>query len=225
VTILGIPIHNVTMSEAVEEVMGRLEKATPSRVSFVSAERLIAAGGDEEFMRVLRNGGVTFAEGGGMRLAGRLLRQQVKESIGSADLFARLCEALADNGKGMFLLGEAAEAAGRWVKERHPGADIRGCHHGEFTPEEEGEVVRRIADSGAEALFVAMKTPLQEKWLDRNLRAVGAKIGVGVGEIFDLHSGRLRRMWRRRSLVGKAMFLLRVLRERTRRPPGGQTSG
>jgi len=92
-----------------------------------------------------------------------------------------------------------------------------------------------VRESAADLLIVALGNPLQELWLDRNLDATGAHVGVGVGAFLDFSAEAVRRaprwmsllgiewcfrliqeplrLWRR-YLVGNPLFLARVLRER-----------
>jgi N-acetylglucosaminyldiphosphoundecaprenol N-acetyl-beta-D-mannosaminyltransferase len=247
VTILGIPINNMTMSEAVQQIIRRvvappaLDDSAPAHVCFVNADCANIACRDQEYFAILQNAAFTFADGIGVKLAGKLLGQAIKQNVNGTDMFPRLCEALSGTGKGMFLLGArpgVAEAVRRWVNEHHPQADVRGCHHGYFTPDEEEAVIKQIADSGAQMLIVAMGVPRQEKWINQHLGKTGARVGIGVGGLFDFYSGRIPRapMWMReiglewlyrfwqepgrmwkRYFVGNAVFLFRVVRERFRR--------
>jgi N-acetylglucosaminyldiphosphoundecaprenol N-acetyl-beta-D-mannosaminyltransferase len=125
-----------------------------------------------------------------------------------------------------------------WIAEHHPGTIVCGCNHGYFSPEEEADVIRRIADSGADVLLVAFGVPRQDVWISQHIRETGAKVAMGVGGLFDFYSGRTPRaplwmreiglewfyrfyqepgrMWKR-YFVGNAVFLFRVMMERSRK--------
>ena len=49
-------------------------------------------------------------------------------------------------------------------------------------------------------LFVGMGMPAQEKWIAKNLQALGIPVVMGVGGSFDVLSGKLKRApaWMRR---------------------------
>ena len=51
---------------------------------------------------------------------------------------------------------------------------------------------RRIADSGADVVWVGLSTPKQERWMADHRGRVGAPVLIGVGAAFDFHSGRKR---------------------------------
>lgn len=237
VQILGIPIDNLTMAEAVAAMAQRLQGDRPCQVCFVNAACANIACGDREYLEVLRRAELRLADGIGLKLAGRLLGREIRQNVNGTDLFPRLCQVLEGSGKGVFLLGarpEVVEGVRDWLARHHPGAIVSGCHHGYFTAEEEAGVVRRIAASGAALLLVALGAPCQDKWISRHLTALGVKLAIGVGGLFDFYSGRIpraplwmrelglewfyrfcqepRRMWRR-YLVGNLLFLSRVARE------------
>jgi len=242
ITILDIPINNMTMSEAVERIVARMTTGPRSQVCFVNADCANTACRDNEYLAVLQKAGMTFADGIGVRLAGRLLGRQVKQNVNGTDLFPILCAALAPTGAKVYLLGAkpgVAEGVRDWITKNHPGLGVAGCHHGYFSPREEGAVIKEIADSGADLLLVAFGAPRQDKWISRHLDQTGAKMGIGVGGLFDFYSGSTPRapMWMRemglewlyrfsrepgrlwkRNLVGNTEFLRHVLRERRRRP-------
>jgi len=123
---------------------------------------------------------------------------------------------------------------------------VSGCHDGFFSPQEETEVIRHIAHSGADLLLVALGVPRQDLWIAQHLRETGVTVAMGVEGLFDFYAGRIPRapqwlremglewlyrlyqepgrMWRR-YLLGNSIFLGRVLAERiwrTRTSPKAQ---
>lgn len=240
VTILGIPINNLTMTEAVEAIMKRLDEDGPSQVCFVNADCANIAYRHQEYHAVLRKADLTLADGIGLKLAGKLLAQEIKQNVNGTDLFPRLCEALSGTGYGMFLLGARPGVADKvrdWVAEHYPGVIVSGCHHGYFSSEEENEVIQQIANSGAAILLVAFGAPRQDLWISQHLAETGVKVALGVGGLFDFYSGRIPRapLWMRemgmewlyrfiqepgrlwkRYFVGNAIFLWRVMKEKRR---------
>lgn len=237
ITILEIPINNMTMLEAVQEIVKHLYSDRPCRVFFVNADCVNLTYRDKEYLTLLQQAELCFADGIGMKIAGKLLGHPIKDNVNGTDLFPRLCEVLVGTGKKVFLLGArpgVAEKVRQWMQAHYPGINVVGCHHGYFTPDEEPGVITQITHSGADLLLVAMGAPLQEKWLSRHLAKTGAKVGMGVGGLFDFYSGRIpraplwmrkvglewlyrlwqepRRLWKR-YLIGNFIFLFRVFRK------------
>jgi N-acetylglucosaminyldiphosphoundecaprenol N-acetyl-beta-D-mannosaminyltransferase len=58
----------------------------------------------------------------------------------------------------------------------------------ELTADEDGEVVRKIVDSGTRILFVGLGCPKQERWMIEHRGRVPA-VMFGVGAAFDFLSG------------------------------------
>ncbi len=240
VSILGIRINNLTMSDALEALLARLQGKQANQVCFVNADCANLAYTDEAYLTVLNNAGLTLADGIGLKLAGKLLARDIKQNVNGTDLFPRLCAALSGTGLGLFLLGAkpgVVEAVRDWIKQTYPEVIVSGCQHGYFSPKEEPGVIGQIAESGASLLLVAFGAPRQDKWIKLHLGETGAKVAMGVGGLFDFYSGNTSRapqwmreiglewsyrllqepsrMWKR-YFVGNALFLFRVLKERNK---------
>jgi exopolysaccharide biosynthesis WecB/TagA/CpsF family protein len=103
----------------------------------------------------------------------------------------------------MFFLGGdpgIAEKARDQAQVQCPGLSICGVHHGYFSADEDDDVVATIRGARTDILLVGLGQPKQEKWIDRNLRATGAKVAMGIGALFDYHAGKTKRapIWMRR---------------------------
>jgi len=240
VSILGIRVHNLTMSEAVEAILNRLRGDRASQVCFVNADCANLSYKDAEYLAALNQADLTLADGIGLKLAGKLLARDIKQNVNGTDLFPRLCAALSGTGHGVFLLGArpgVTERVRDWIRQTYPGVIVSGCHHGYFSPAEEPRVIRQIAGSGASLLLVAFGAPRQDKWIHQHLGETGVKVAVGVGGLFDFYSGNVPRapqwlreaglewfyrfvqepgrMWKR-YFLGNALFLFRVFKERSK---------
>ncbi len=239
--LLGIPIANVTMDDALADVLARLPAERATQVHFVNAHCANVAARDPLYLEILQRSARVYADGVGLRIAGRMLHREVRDNVNGTDLFPRLCAALAGTGHGVFLFGGrpgVAESVADWIRGRHADVTISGVHHGYVTDDEETELIERIRESGARVLLVALGVPRQEKWVDRNLERLPVGVALGVGGLFDFYSGSIPRapyllrrlglewvyrlyqepgrMWRR-YILGNPLFLWRVLRSRHRR--------
>lgn len=243
IELLGIPLDNLTMAEAVEAILDRLDSPAPQQVCFVNADCVNLACRHPEYLDVLRCADLVFADGVGMRLAGIALGKRIRENVNGTDLFPHLCAALQRTGKSIFLLGArpgVAEGVCRWIERHYPRVAVAGCEHGYFSADQEQAVIQTVADSGADVLLVAFGAPRQELWIRRHLDALGVKVAIGVGGLFDFYSGRIPRapgwmrriglewlyrlaqepgrLWRR-YLLGNPRFLLRVAQARWHAKP------
>ena len=113
-----------------------------------------------------------------MKLAGKFLGQDFKQNVNGTDLFPRLCQGLSGANRGVFLLGGqpgAAEGVHNWIAEHYPAVLISGYRDGYFSAQQEPDVIRDIAQSGADLLLVALGVPQQELWIAQHLSATGVR--------------------------------------------------
>ena len=240
VTLLGIPITNLSMSEAVDRIVTLALANDTTQVCFVNADCVNLAVRDAPYKITLQNAELVLADGIGVRLAGQLLNRHIRQNVNGTDLLPLLCSIAASKGLGIYLLGGhpgVAEAAAKWMQQRCPDLRISGTRNGYFTAEDESAIVNDIRISGAHILLVALGAPKQEEWIADHKSSLNPGVCLGVGGLFDFYSGRIPRapiwmreiglewfyrflqepgrMWRR-YFLGNAIFLLRVLAERLR---------
>ena len=236
--ISGIRLVNLSMDNLLDAIVSAIDRKVRTRVAFVNPDCVNIAVRDDKYRRALGRFDWICADGIGMKIAGSLLGQPVRQNLNGTDLFPRLCAALSKSGHSLYLLGArpgVAEEAAQWALARHPGLRIAGTRSGYFSSMEVDGVLAGIKASGADILLVAMGAPRQEIWLERNLEATGAIVGMGVGGLFDFYSGRVPRapmwlreiggewlyrlvqepgrMWRR-YLVGNWIFMYRIFVEK-----------
>ena len=71
---------------------------------------------------------------------------------------------------------------------------IAGYRNGYFKDEDEQEIARQIADSGANILFLAMPSPRKENFIYNNSEILsGLNYNLGVGGAFDVVAGVTKR--------------------------------
>jgi N-acetylglucosaminyldiphosphoundecaprenol N-acetyl-beta-D-mannosaminyltransferase len=238
ITLLGVPIRNLSMDEALNEIVARARAATASQLCFVNADCVNIAFRDARYRTLLNGNDFTLADGIGVKLAGRILNQSIRQNVNGTDLFPRLCQSVAEHKLRLFLLGGrpgVPETVLEWIGKNYPQAEVRGVRNGYFEEGEEAETIQRIAASGADLLLVAFGAPKQDLWIQENLPKLGVKLAMGVGGLFDFYSGRIpraplwvreigmewffrfycepRRMFRR-YFAGNVVFLVRAIRER-----------
>jgi N-acetylglucosaminyldiphosphoundecaprenol N-acetyl-beta-D-mannosaminyltransferase len=232
--VLGVPIRNVTMDDALQMVLNAAKQSPLQQICFVNTDCVNRAQRDVAYAELLRKCDVVFGDGIGIRIAGKILGQRILQNVNGTDLLPLLCAQLQRSELGIFLLGGrpgVAEAVAAWVQARYPGTRVKGTHHGYFPPSEESTVIGKINDSGAEMLMVAFGAPRQDTWIDEHRDELHVSVAMGVGGLFDFYSGMIPRapqwlrelslewvfrlyqepgrMWKR-YLVGNILFLWRV---------------
>ncbi len=143
---------------------------------------------------------LTLPDGMSLVFGLRLLGVQGVSKVSGSDLMPRLCEAAAQEGLKVFLLGGrpgSAEEAARILERGNPGLRIAGtaCPPLGFEKTAAGSqaVTEAIRRTQPHLVFVAFGVPKQELWIDQNLHAAGAPVMMGVGGTFEMIAGRVRR--------------------------------
>ncbi len=194
--ILGIPAHIVTLEEAVSRVKEMLKNNKSHFIASVNPEICIAARENELLKKVLLEADLGIPDGIGIVLASRLCGGQIRARVTGIDLMQELVKLAAVENKSIFLYGAAegvaAEAATK-LTESYPDLLIAGTQHGYISKEQEAEVAKQIAASGADIVFIGLGSPRQEFFFADHGSATGAKVLMAVGGSFDVLSGRLPR--------------------------------
>ena len=234
--ILGIPVLAGRGNEVTQELDSRLAAGERIKLTYLNAHASNVAAGDPEFLAALQTFSI-LNDGVGVDIAARAFRgQSFPENLNGTDFTLRFLAATSQRFR-IFLLGArpgVAEAAVVAIEARLPQHIVAGVRDGYFDATGAAEVAAQIKASGADLLLVALGNPGQELWIDRNFRATGCRMAIGVGALFDFLARRVPRapqvlrqlrlewafrlalepgrLWRR-YLIGNPLFLARVARQ------------
>jgi len=214
-TLMGVPIHDVTTVEVVTLLAQWIADGEPRQLATINPEFLMRARRDAQFRAILQNVALCVPDGIGILWAARLRGRRLRERVAGSDLVPRLAAEAAQRGWRCYFLGAAPGIAARAaaiLTERHPNLCVAGCYAGSPAPQEEAAIAQRIRESRADLLFVAYGAPAQELWLARNLAHTGAAVGLGIGGAFDFIAGVSTRAPRWVQRLGLE-WLHRLLRE------------
>ncbi|ACL59287.1 WecB/TagA/CpsF family glycosyltransferase [Methylobacterium nodulans] len=197
VDLLGLPVDLLSRDETRIRALAAMRgDAAPCRHAALNVATLVGARRDGALARELRESDIVGVDGAGIALAlwlkgcGRVAR------VPALDLFESLVGACAREGLRPFLLGAKPDVvadAARSLRRRHPRLVLAGLHHGYFRPDQEAELCRRIAASGADGLFVALPAPQQEGFLRRHREHLDVPFVMSIGGAFDVVAGRVHR--------------------------------
>jgi N-acetylglucosaminyldiphosphoundecaprenol N-acetyl-beta-D-mannosaminyltransferase len=249
VTILGVPSDIVRADEARQIVQTYLSPPWDGQLRHIvtlNPEYVMAASRDPAFAAGIARADLITADGIGVLLAQRLLRESRRargERVTGVTLLEWLLEESSLTRTSLFLLGGRPGVAKRLaflLSVRIPGSRIAGWwSEGSARPEHDGEALSRIRASGAKVVAVAYGAPGQVIWIERNRQALidaGVRVAIGVGGAFDFLSGDVPRApvllqgiglewlyrlvkepWRWRRQRILPVFAMRVIRQRFRR--------
>lgn len=235
VSILGVPVHAVTMAEVLAWIEAAVVARVPRQICTANPEFVMAAQHDPGFMALLNRADLVIPDGVGLLWAARWLGGRLPERVAGSDLVGLIAEAAARRGWRVFLLGAAegvAQRAADRLTARYPGLAIAGVFAGSPRREDEDGQVALIRAAATDVLLVAYGAPAQDYWIARNLARLGVPVSLGVGGAFDFLAGAAQRAprwvqrlglewlhrlyrqpWRARRIVTAAiLFPLAVLR-------------
>ena len=196
VTILGLRVDRVSVSETLSAIDRFIQERTPHTIVTADASMAVIARRDPELHAIVEGADLVTPDGAGILLASRLLGVPVRYKVSGVDLVMRLCALSSGKGYRLFFLGAApgvaAEAAAKAVA-KWPGTHIVGVCDGYFTPEQEPSVLAQIKAAAPDIVMVAFGIPKQEKWIARHKAALGVPVFMGIGGSFDVLSGRVKR--------------------------------
>lgn len=111
-----------------------------------------------------------------------------------ADIFQRLLKNANDNYRSIYLLGatqETVETLVSVISSEFKNINIVGSHNGYFS--DERVIIDDIADKRPDYLFIGMPSPFKERFIAKNKRFLQAGVCFGVGGMFDIMAGNVKR--------------------------------
>jgi N-acetylglucosaminyldiphosphoundecaprenol N-acetyl-beta-D-mannosaminyltransferase len=205
VAILGVPIDNVTMSQALGAIEASIVEGGFHQFATANVDFLINSIHDLELKEVLSACDLVLPDGMPLVWASRLMGASLQERVSGADLVPRLVELADLRGYGIFLLGSseaASRGAGNWIAQHYPNARLVGRYCPKFAELEamdHEDILLQIEAARPDILLVALGSPKQEKWLAMHRHRLRVPVCIGVGCSLDLLAGLMPRapLWMR----------------------------
>src|SRR5690625_3822039 len=242
VQLLNTHVDNLTMQETLHRVNLAITQNKQIHHAVVNAGKIVALQKDIALRKSVNTADIINADGQAVVWASKFLGKPIKERIAGIDLMDNLVRMASENGYKIYLLGARDEVVSKLSQiysQKYGENLVAGYRNGYFKREEEADIVKNIAQSGAQMLFVAISSPIKENFLYRHreaLREINFIMGVGGG--FDVFAGKVKRapvwmqklgmewffrflqepkrMWRR-YLIGNSKFIYLVFKERWRK--------
>lgn len=192
--VLGIAYENVTLAEAVRDVLALAQADGTAYVVTPNPEISEACMEDERLARAVAGADYVLPDGIGVVMAAKICGTPLKERVGGFDLATALLPELERRGLRLFLLGakpDVAEKAAANLRARFPALRITGTHDGYFR--DDAQAVAAVNAAGADVVFVALGFPRQEIFMQNNWEALHAHLLLGLGGAFDVFAGITKR--------------------------------
>ncbi|WP_395741439.1 WecB/TagA/CpsF family glycosyltransferase [Prosthecobacter sp.] len=217
-SILGVPLDNVTTDQALETISAMITSRKPHYIATANVDFTALALNDEELRRILLDAHMVVCDGMPLVWASRWLGNALPERVAGSDLVPKLLAIAEQKGWSVYFLGgqkEVALKAIEKVQERHPGLKIAGVMSPPFKPLHEMDhagICADIRQADPDLLFVSFGCPKQEKWIAMNYLRAGAPVSIGVGATIDFLAGHMKRAPRWMQMTGLE-WLYRLLQE------------
>ncbi len=193
VDILGCPFDAISFDETMAHIKetvtsGQRRQFVPGSIDFV-----MKAKKDPVFAEELWKADIVFADGMPIVWAASLLGTPIRGRVPGTDVVWECGEVSQQTGCGIAMIGgnfDLTKQAAEKMQEAFPKATL----HPLPTPfplgeKENEELVNQIRALRAGIVRVALGAARQERWVERNLEACGANVGIGIGSAFDSISG------------------------------------
>ena len=194
-TYLGVDVSPLTYEGIIDELRKRMTRGEQSTIIAVNPEKVMTAQDNATLKRLINESTFQIADGIGIILASKLKGGNITERVTGVDMMARLLAFAKDEQHPIYMYGakkEVLELAKSNIERDYPGIVIAGSTDGYERDEE--RIIRDIQESGAKILFVALGSPKQELWIERNMsRLPNVQVFQGVGGSFDVFSGTVKR--------------------------------
>ena len=203
ISLLGAVMHPWSMEQTIGEISRRINSGEFTQHVVVNVAKVVNMRDNRDLREAVLGCDIVNIDGMGVVWGARMLGFDVPERVAGIDLFFRLLAVSQEDHHSVFFLGAEKHVVDQVVslmRTSYPSLRVAGWHHGYFG-DDEVAVVREIANSAADLLFVAISSPKKEQFIHRWRDQLGVKFAMGVGGTFDIVAGKTRRApsWMQRS--------------------------
>lgn len=213
-------------------------------INTINAHSYNTARRDGLFAEALQKGDALIPDGASIVMACRWLKAKSRpeERIAGWDLFEMEMDRLNRTGGKCFFMGSSKKVLALIRKRAetvYPHITVETYsppYKPEFSDEENRAIIEAINRADPDLLWIGMTAPKQEKWVYTHWNELDIRCHTGtIGAVFDFFAGTVerapewwqrhslewlyrllkepKRMWRR-YIIGNALFLLNVMREK-----------
>ncbi|MFO0388994.1 MAG: WecB/TagA/CpsF family glycosyltransferase [Alphaproteobacteria bacterium] len=203
-TFMSAPMDALTM----QETLAIMEHAMQTRIRLqhvvVNVAKLVNMQHDAVLRQDVSSSDLINIDGMGVVWGARLCGHTVPERVSGVDIMENLLSLCAAKGYRPYFFGakqEVLELAIANIKTQYPTISIVGYRNGYFTPAEEEGIIRDIAASNADCLFIAISSPTKERLLSQYKDIINVPFLMGVGGSIDIKVGITKRapLWMQNS--------------------------
>ena len=200
IQLLNTRVSNVTLDEAVEFLLQKVQQGTPAYVVEVNVDVAVKMEKDAFLRRIADEADLTLVDGQPLVWLAKLYGRPVKMKVSGSDLVPALLQKAARQGSSVFVLGgteDAARKAAENLRKSCPDLVVAGALSPsmgfEKRPEELAAIRAVLQSAKPDILLACFGCPKQEKWVYENHRSCGAKVTLCAGATVDFLAGNVTR--------------------------------
>ena len=197
-TILKTRINVTDMEQTISYITDRLEDLKGNYICVSNVHTTVMAFRDKAYRRVQNSAAMALPDGQPLSIVSRLRGYPQAQRVPGPDLMPAILKLSQEKGYTHYFYGSTEQTLKKLEKVLHtnyPALKIAGMYAPPFrklTPQEDEEDVRRINESGADFVWVALGAPKQEQWMYAHRGRVKGLM-IGVGAAFDFIAGTVKR--------------------------------
>jgi N-acetylglucosaminyldiphosphoundecaprenol N-acetyl-beta-D-mannosaminyltransferase len=199
VDLLGVPVHSVSLDEAVDRIATMIANRSFGHVATANVDFLQQADTDASLRQILNQADLVVADGVPLLWMARWQGTPLPERVNGTDLTVRLCELAPERQWRVCMVGgdvDVAQRAANTVAHRY-GLQVVGVRSPTRSamddPVASAELADWIAELDTDLLLLAIGGGRQERWIDEHRDRLGACVAMGVGSALDFIAGTRRR--------------------------------
>ena len=197
-TILKTNINVTDMESTVSYITSNLDELKGDYICVSNVHTTVMAFRDEEYRQIQNSAAMALPDGQPLSIVSRKRGYRNAQRVAGPDLMPEILNLSQKKGYKHYFYGSTKNTLAHLKRElltRYPELKIVGMYAPPFrdlTEDEDREAVRRINESGADFIWIALGAPKQEKWMYEHKNKVNGLM-IGVGAAFDFIAGTVKR--------------------------------
>lgn len=198
-SLLGLPFHAVTLSEAAKIVNDSIALRTPCFISTPNLNFTVMAQDDPDFYNSVIQSDLVVADGMPLIWVAKLLGLPITERVAGSDLFAYLSKQPRENKIRVFFFGGetgVAEKAHLTLNEISPGMESCGYYDPGFVSIDEmssDQIIDHINSCEPDFILVALGAKKGQRWIMHNRDKLNAPVISHLGAVINFVAGSVQR--------------------------------
>ena len=221
--ILETNINVIDMEDTISYITEHLEQLKGNYICVSNVHTTVMAYRDQAYRKVQNSAAMALPDGQPLSIVSRKRGFSQARRVPGPDLMPAILDLSQKTGYRHYFYGSTKEtlsALEAVLRRRYPKLQIAGMYSPPFrelTEQEDEEIIRRINESGADFVWVALGAPKQEWWMYEHRHKIHALM-LGVGAAFDFTAGTTKRapMWMQKLCLE---WVFRILRDPKRMLP------